>query len=717
MNTGEQSHQQEALLNNIPENPYEVSPGIPDLIPLEWRQILQEEGVCVNGDETAVRRAGLRFFMKYKNKKWNNIFGNMNDLDPTNARISLSILLGELILSWVYKTSRIIDWINLYATISGISYWEKLQTVQLSNWGNVILWTKQELFFRENTQYFDEIIQLYQKYKNEGEKEVDLLKTCLAILDIIQKFTNQFGFNAMEIFATKAWDVLGDVGNLDEIVALCGWSICAQDRGLLQTLGIDNLVYFVHHGKTDRNSFPEILKKLFAIKSKLPNDFRKEMKYDHIYGNTIPEFYRDWVRKLSKVIDLGAMGKWQMYHTIPWESSKISSYFDEESRMIFVSFLWNSENEGGTFCYNGDKIYHRRHAEKIEDRPGMNYYTPLHSPGPDFPNYSTFHWYIETVVLLCAFDRMSRTIEAKTKGTESKTTDSGLDISILMDIWEKIIQNPGDLEIFMSLLLSRMNPVSVDAHRHGRGRQVMQITEKSGFYHRPPAIFIRQAIGFPVQEQRALAQKYWQKLHAYIGKVDTKTKEAYERMESVKTAFDTEALQKLPLGERLEKIRELYSTNPDHISSKSITDIAKTRQRWGFEPLKYDWELIWKFSFERLTDDGPLIDFLYKRAPTLISEIESDILQVSQDTMSSLTPEELVEYDKIWNSLSQLHVHFTSIVLSNEGKKQSILVLQNALTRLNGELSREFLAKLTGFVYLFECENIRKNIDTVDSEN
>jgi hypothetical protein len=50
-------------------------------------------------------------------------------------------------------------------------------------------------------------------------------------------------------------------------------------------------------------------------------------------------------------------------------------------------------------------------------------------------------------------------------------------------------------------------------------------------------------------------------------------------MESVKTAFDTEALQKLPLGERLEKIRELYSTNPDHISSKSITDIAKTRQR------------------------------------------------------------------------------------------------------------------------------------------
>lgn len=60
----------------------------------------------------------------------------------------------------------------------------------------------------------------------------------------------------------------------------------------------------------------------------------------------------------------------------------------------------------------------------------------------------------------------------------------------------------------MSLLLSRMNPVSVDAHRHGRGRQVMQITEKSGFYHRPPAIFIRQAIGFPVQEQRVLAQKY-----------------------------------------------------------------------------------------------------------------------------------------------------------------------------------------------------------------
>ena len=62
-------------------------------------------------------------------------------------------------------------------------------------------------------------------------------------------------------------------------------------------------------------------------------------------------------------------------------------------------------------------------------------------------------------------------------------------------------------------------------------------------------------------------------------------------------------------------------------------------------------------------------------------------------------------------------MHFTSIDLSNEGKKQSILVLQNALTRLNGELSREFLAKLTGFVYLFECENIRKNIDTVDSEN
>lgn len=715
MNTGEQSHQQEALLDNIPENPYEVSPGMPDLIPLEWREILQEEGVCVNGDETAVRRAGLRFYVKYKDKRVSSILFSNNDLDRRNAQINLSMLVADLIKLWIYKTSRIIDWINLYATARGISYWERIKNLTTTDGKTVPYGINQEKFFQDNTQAFEHIGKCYLKY-SEWNNEADLLETSNAILSILQTYINQFGFNAIEVFAIKGREILNHSVFLPEIInKICNWYLSAQESSMLVALGVDNFFHFSQQNNAKPSSFPRLLSRLFGIEWLTRQEFRKNLACDMVLlKNNPPEHTLEWIKKISKAINLNTMEEWMQYHTIPWEHGTVISNYSELSKMIFVEFDVQEWKSWVIFCYDGENFYQRITLNAELD---VSYYVPLHSSGPNFPNFAAYHNYIEAMVVLCSFDRMSRTIEAKTKGTESKTTDSGLDISILMDIWEKIIQNPGDLEIFMSLLLSRMNPVSVDVHRHGRGRQVMQITEKSGFYHRPPAIFIRQAIGFPVQEQRALAQKYWQKLHAYIGKVDTKTKEAYERMESVKTAFDTEALQKLPLGERLEKIRELYSTNPDHISSKSITDIAKTRQRWGFEPLKYDWELIWKFSFERLTDDGPLIDFLYKRAPTLISEIESDILQVSQDTMSSLTPEELVEYDKIWNSLSQLHVHFTSIVLSNEGKKQSILVLQNALTRLNGELSREFLAKLTGFVYLFECENIRKNIDTVDSEN